>query len=45
MSQYEAPTNAIRARSRSTTSRVATICTRPAERSLMTFFQSTGETS
>src|SRR6185436_7094 len=35
----------MRSRSRSTTSRVATDCTRPAERRGMTFFQSTGETS
>ena len=45
MSQYSAATNAIRSRSRSTTSRVATDCTRPAESRGMTFFQSTGETS
>ena len=44
-SQYDAERNAIRARSRSTTSRVATDCTRPADRPLMTFFQSTGLTS
>lgn len=44
-SQYEAERNAIRSRSRSTTSRVATDCTRPADSFGMTFFQSTGETS
>ena len=37
--------NAIRSRSRSTTSRVATDCTRPADSLGMTFFHSTGETS
>ncbi len=31
-------------RSRSTTIRVATLCTRPAERPPATFFQSTGDT-
>ena len=35
----------MRSRSRSTTRRVATDCTRPAERPVMTFFHSTGETS
>ncbi len=45
MSQYEAETNSMRSRSRSTTSRVATDCTRPADRRGITFFQSTGETS
>ena len=35
----------MRARSRSTTSRVATDCTRPADRAGMTFFHSTGLTS
>ena len=45
MSQYSAATNAIRSRSRSTTSRVATDCTRPAERPFITLRQSTGETS
>ena len=37
--------NAIRSRSRSTTSRVATDWTRPADSCGMTFFHSTGETS
>ena len=45
MSQYSAVRNAIRCRSRSTTMRVATDCTRPAESRGMTFFHSTGETS
>ena len=45
MSQYSAATNLIRSRSRSTTSRVATDCTRPADRPCMIFRQSTGETS
>ena len=45
MSQYDAERNAMRSRSRSTTSRVATDCTRPADRPVMTFFHSTGETS
>ena len=44
-SQYDATRNRIRSRSRSTTRRVATDCTRPAERPDMTFFHSTGETS
>ncbi|CAL9458324.1 hypothetical protein SUDANB123_02612 [Nocardiopsis dassonvillei] len=35
----------MRSRSRSTTRRVATDCTRPAESLGMTFFHSTGETS
>lgn len=35
----------MRARSRSTTSRVATLWTRPAERAPLTFRQSTGESS
>ena len=35
----------MRSRSRSTTSRVATDCTRPADTRGMTFFHSTGETS
>ena len=35
----------MRARSRSTTIRVATLCTRPAESRGMTFFQRTGATS
>ena len=43
--QYPAGTNAIRSRSRSTTIRVATLCTRPADRRGATFFQRTGETS
>ncbi len=37
--------NAIRARSRSTTMRVATLWTRPADRRGMIFFHRTGETS
>ena len=45
MSQYAAAMNSIRSRSRSTTSRVATDCTRPADSRGITFFQSTGETS
>ena len=44
-SQYDATRKAIRSRSRSTTRRVATDCTRPAERPDITFFHSTGETS
>ena len=44
-SQYPAERNAIRARSRSTTRRVATDCTRPADSPDRTFFHSTGETS
>ena len=44
-SQYCEPRNAIRSRSRSTTSRMATDCTRPADSRGMTFFHSTGETS
>ena len=44
-SQYSALRNAIRCRSRSTTIRVATDCTRPADSRGMTFFHSTGETS
>ena len=35
----------MRSRSRSTITRVATDCTRPADRRGMTFFHSTGETS
>ena len=42
-SQYSAVRNRIRARSRSTNSRVATDCTRPADNLGMTFFHSTGE--
>ncbi len=45
MSQYDAERNAIRSRSRSTTNRVATDCTRPADSRGMTFFHSTGDTS
>jgi hypothetical protein len=45
MSQYDAVRKAIRSRSRSTTKRVATDCTRPADRPDMTFFHNTGETS
>ena len=44
-SQYSAVWNAIRARSRSTTMRVATDCTRPADSRGSTFFHSTGLTS
>ena len=44
-SQYLAVRNAIRSRSRSTTSRTATDWTRPADSCGMTFFHSTGETS
>jgi DNA topoisomerase-1 len=44
-SQYEAARNAIRSRSRSTTRRVATDWTRPADSFGLTFFHSTGETS
>ncbi|CAM5664316.1 hypothetical protein SGRIM128S_03143 [Streptomyces griseomycini] len=44
-SQYSAERNAMRSRSRSTTSRVATDWTRPADSFGMTFFQRTGETS
>ena len=45
MSQYSAVWKAIRCRSRSTTIRVATDCTRPADSLGSTFFHSTGETS
>ncbi len=45
MSQYEATRKAIRSRSRSTTRRVATDWTRPADSPLITFFHSTGEIS
>ena len=45
MSQYEAETNFIRSRSRSTTMRVATDCTRPADRPRVIFFHRTGLTS
>ena len=44
-SQYSAAVNAMRSRSRSTTMRVATDCTRPADSPVRTFFHSTGETS
>lgn len=44
-SQYSAERKAMRSRSRSTTSRVATDWTRPADRRGMTFFHRTGETS
>lgn len=44
-SQYSAERKAMRSRSRSTTSRVATDWTRPAESFGMTFFHRTGETS
>ena len=44
-SAYSAETNAIRSRSRSTISRVATDCTRPADSFGLTFFHSTGLTS
>ena len=42
-SQYVAARNARRCSSRSTISRTATLCTRPALRPVCTFFQSTGE--
>ena len=45
MSQYDATRNFIRSRSLSTTNRVATLWTRPADRPDMTFFQRTGLTS
>ena len=44
-SQYSAARNAMRARSRSTTRRVATLCTRPAESFGIIFFHSTGDSS
>ncbi len=44
-SHHSAATNAIRSRSRSTIIRVATDWTRPAESPVITFFQSTGDTS
>ena len=44
-SQYSAGMNAMRSRSRSTITRVATDWTRPADRRGMTFFHNTGETS
>ena len=44
-SQYDATRNLIRSRSLSTTSRVATDCTRPAERPDITLRHSTGLTS
>ena len=44
-SQYPAGTKAMRSRSRSTISLVATDCTRPALSCGWTFFHSTGETS
>ncbi|CPU64463.1 Uncharacterised protein [Mycobacteroides abscessus] len=44
-SQYSAGTNAMRSRSRSTTRRVATDCTRPAESPWAILRHSTGETS
>ncbi len=44
-SHHEAAVKRIRSRSRSTTSRVATDWTRPAESPRMIFFQRTGETS
>ena len=44
-SQYDARRKAIRSRSRSTTMRVATDCTRPAESPWRTLRHSTGETS
>ena len=45
MSQYAAATNAIRSRSRSTTSRVATRLHPAGGEPCFTFFHSTGETS
>ena len=44
-SQYSADTNAMRSRSRSTITRVATDWTRPADRPGLTFFHSTGDSS
>ena len=44
-SQYSAETKRMRSRSRSTTIRVATLCTRPAESLGLTFRQRIGETS
>ncbi|CAB4776247.1 unannotated protein [freshwater metagenome] len=44
-SQKEAVTKRMRSRSRSTTMRVATLCTRPADKLGPTFFHSTGDTS
>ena len=44
-SQYDAARNAMRSRSRSTTRRVATDCTRPADRPRATLRQRTGEIS
>ena len=44
-SQYGVRTNAIRSRSRSTISRVATDCTRPAESPVLTLRHSTGDNS
>ncbi len=44
-SQYRRDTNAMRSRSRSTTMRVATLCTRPADSRGITFFHRTGDTS
>ena len=45
MPHQVAERNRMRARSRSTTIRVATLCTRPADRRGITLRQSTGETS
>ena len=44
-SQYSAGTNTMRLRSRSTITRVATDCTRPALSRGITFFHNTGDTS
>ena len=44
-SQYSAEMNAMRSRSRSTMTRVATDWTRPADNRGMTFFHRTGDTS
>ena len=45
MSHHVAVRNRMRARSRSTIMRVATLWTRPAESRGITFFHSTGDTS
>ena len=44
ISQYSSGMNARISRSRSTTKRTATLCTRPALRPRATFFHSSGET-
>ncbi len=45
MPHHDADRNRMRARSRSTTIRVATLCTLPADKPVMIFFHSTGLTS